>query len=149
MLAWIAPERSTLFVAFAALLSGLGMGLANNSFLVAVQSGVAAEDRGIATSSVVFMRMIGQSLGTAVFGGLVNARLSGVAAGEGDIVDRMLLPEFRQSLPVTALLPLLHQLSAAIGGVFLIDLLLAAALLGVSFFLPLGLSPIRPARGHR
>ena len=28
-------------------------------------------------------------------------------------------------------------------------MVLAAALLGVSFFLPLGLSPIRPARGHR
>ena len=149
MLVWIAPERSTLFVAFGALVSGLGMGLANNSFLVAVQSGVAAEDRGIATSSVVSMRMVGQSLGTAVFGGLVNARLSGVAAGAGDIVDRMLQPAFRQSLPTAELLPLLRELSGAIRGVFVIDLALGAALLSFCLFLPRGLNPIRPAHRPR
>src|SRR6185312_6776195 len=97
-----APARGILFVAFAALLSGFGMGLVNNSFLVAVQSTVAAEDRGVATSSVVFMRMVGQSLGTAVFGGIVNAGLADRAAG-ADLVDRMLMPQFRQSLPIAEL----------------------------------------------
>ncbi|MGH7088934.1 MAG: MDR family MFS transporter [Stellaceae bacterium] len=82
----IVPGRSTGFVAFAALLSGFGMGLANNSFLVAVQSNVAAEDRGAATSSLVFMRMVGQSLGTAVFGGIVNHQLKSRIPGAGDIV---------------------------------------------------------------
>ena len=81
MMLAIAPTRGTLFVALAALLTGFGMGLVNNSFLVAVQSNVAAEDRGVATSSVVFMRMVGQSLGTAIFGGIVNAALAGRVAG--------------------------------------------------------------------
>ena len=148
MLAAIAPARGTIFVAFAALLSGFGMGLVNNSFLVAVQSTVAAEDRGVATSSLVFMRMVGQSLGTAVFGGIVNAGLADRAAG-GDIVDRILVPAFRQSLPVAELVPLMRDFAASLHNVFLIDLVLAAAFLAACALLPAGLSPIRPARGSR
>ncbi len=146
MMVAIAPERGTVFVALAALLAGFGMGLVNNSFLVAVQSNVAAEDRGVATSSVVFMRMVGQSVGTAIFGGIVNAGLAGSAAGGGDIVDRILLPAFRQSLPPDQLVPLLDELGrgarqrvrdrrGARGGDPRLRLVAAA-----------GLSPIRPAR---
>jgi EmrB/QacA subfamily drug resistance transporter len=145
LLVAITPGRSTLFVAVAAMFSGLGMGLANNSFLVAVQSSVAAEDRGIATSSVVFMRMVGQSLGTAVFGGIVNANLSGQIAGGAELVDRMLMPAFRQSLPLATLTPLLDELGRAIGYVFEIDVALAAAILACAWLLPRGLSPTGPA----
>jgi EmrB/QacA subfamily drug resistance transporter len=149
MLVAIAPARGILFVAFAALLSGFGMGLVNNSFLVAVQSTVAPEDRGVATSSVVFMRMVGQSLGTAVFGGIVNAGLADRAAGGGDIVDRILVPAFRQSLPVAELVPLMRDFAASLHNVFVIDLILAAAFLAACALLPTGLSPIRPAHGPR
>jgi len=147
LLVFIAPDRSTWFVAAGALVSGFGMGLANNSFLVAVQSGVEAEDRGVATSSIVFMRMVGQSLGTAVFGGIVNAGLSARAAGAGhDIVDRILTPAFRQSLPIDALHGLMNEFGAALENVYLINLGLAVALLALCTLLPAGLSPIRPAR---
>jgi EmrB/QacA subfamily drug resistance transporter len=147
LLVFIAPDRSTWFVALGALVSGFGMGLANNSFLVAVQSGVEAEDRGVATSSVVFMRMVGQSLGTAVFGGIVNAGLSARDAGAGhDIVDRILTPAFRQSLPIDELHGLMNEFGAALENVYLINLGLAVALLAVCTLLPAGLSPIRPAR---
>jgi EmrB/QacA subfamily drug resistance transporter len=147
LLVFIAPDRSTWFVALGALVSGFGMGLANNSFLVAVQSGVEAEDRGVATSSVVFMRMVGQSLGTAVFGGIVNAGLSAHTAGAGrDIVDRILTPAFRQSLPIDELHGLMNEFGAALEHVYLINLGLAVALLVLCTLLPAGLSPIRPAR---
>lgn len=149
LLVAITPERSTWFVAGAALVSGLGMGLANNSFLVAVQSEVAAEDRGVATSSLVFMRMVGQSLGTAVFGGIVNAHLAGTAAAQGDIIDRVLMPSFRQSLPPAELGSLLAELAVAIRRVFIIDGVLAVALFATALMLPLGLSPIRRARHER
>ncbi|HXQ51884.1 MAG TPA: MDR family MFS transporter [Stellaceae bacterium] len=142
----IAPESSVMFVATAALIGGLGMGLANNSFLVAVQSTVAAEDRGVATSSVVFMRMVGQSIGTAVFGGIVNQQVASRIPGGGDIVDRMLAPGFRQTLPLDRLMPLLHEFAAALHNVFLIDLVLAMALVACCALLPPGLSPVRPAR---
>jgi MFS family permease len=146
LLVFIAPDRSTWFVALGALVSGFGMGLANNSFLVAVQSGVEAEDRGVATSSVVFMRMVGQSLGTAVFGGIVNAALAGRIAGAGDIVDRMLIPSFRDALAPAERAALMQALGASLHNVFLIDLVLAAALVGLAALLPRGLSPLTPRR---
>jgi EmrB/QacA subfamily drug resistance transporter len=140
LLLFITPDRSTFFVALAALVSGLGMGLSNNSFLIAVQSEVSAEDRGVATSSVVFMRMVGQSIGTAIFGGIVNAELAGHAGG-ADLVDRMLMPQFRQSLPLAELEPLLLDLGRAIRTVFDIDALLALGLLSCCLLLPRALSP--------
>jgi len=149
LIAAIVPERSILFVAFAALVTGLGMGLANNSFLVSVQSTVEVEDRGVATSSLVFMRMVGQSLGTAVFGGIVNAGLSRhMAGGGGDIVDRMLSPVYRQSLPLAELKPLMQDFAASLDTVFIINAGLALILLASTMFLPRGLSPTR-SRRHR
>jgi EmrB/QacA subfamily drug resistance transporter len=144
MVILIAPDRSTAFVAFAALVSGFGMGLANNSYLVAVQSNVAAEDRGTATSSVVFMRMVGQSFGTAVFGGIVNHELSQRMPGSGDIVDRILVPAYRASLPPAQLGPLMQDFAAALHTVFLINLGLALLLLSACTLLPRRLSPVRP-----
>ncbi|HUK59730.1 MAG TPA: MDR family MFS transporter [Stellaceae bacterium] len=144
LLAFIAPQRSALYVGFAACLSGFGMGLVNNSFLVAVQSTVDASDRGVATSSIVFMRMVGQTLGTAVFGGIVNAALAGRIAGAGDIVDRMLIPAFRDSLAPAERSALMEALGASLHNVFLIDLALALALLALAALLPRGLSPVRP-----
>jgi EmrB/QacA subfamily drug resistance transporter len=143
-LANIAPDRSTLYVAVAACLSGFGMGLVNNSFLIAVQSTVEASDRGVATSSIVFMRMVGQSLGTAVFGGIVNAALAGRIAGGGDIVDRMLIPSFRAALAPAERGALMQALGASLHNVFLIDLVLAAALATLAALLPHGLSPLTP-----
>ena len=122
------------------------MGLVNNSFLIAVQSTVEASDRGVATSSVVFMRMVGQSLGTAVFGGIVNAALAGRIAGAGDIVDRMLIPSFRDALAPAERAALMQALGASLHNVFLIDLVLAAALAGLAALLPRGLSPLTPRR---
>jgi EmrB/QacA subfamily drug resistance transporter len=146
LLAAISPERSTAFVAVTAMFTGFGMGLVNNSFLVAVQSTVEASDRGVATSSIVFMRMVGQSLGTAVFGGIVNAALAGRIPGGGDIVDRMLIPAYRQSLPAAQRLSLMHDLALSLHNVFYIDLALVVALLAIATLLPPGLSPVRPAR---
>ncbi len=150
LLAMIAPQRSALFVGAAACLSGFGMGLVNNSFLIAVQSMVEPSDRGTATSSVVFMRMIGQSLGTAVFGGIVNAGLAGKIAGVGgDIVDRMLIPAFRDALAPAERAALMQALGASLHNVFLIDLVLAAALAGLAVLLPRGLSPLTLRRQPR
>jgi hypothetical protein len=136
------------FVAFAALVTGFGMGLVNNSFIVSVQSNVLAEDRGVATSSLVFMRMVGQSLGTAVFGGIVNVGLSDRIAGGVDIVDRLLTPDFRNSLPADQVAALMSDVAHALHNVFLVDLALALALLCVCWLLPRGLSPIRGAHRH-
>jgi DNA-binding MarR family transcriptional regulator len=49
---------------------GVGMGLIMQVLVVAVQNAVRYEDLGVATSASTFLRMIGGSFGTAVFGAI-------------------------------------------------------------------------------
>ncbi|RVW06497.1 MDR family MFS transporter [Rhodococcus spongiicola] len=54
---------------------GLGMGLVAAPTLIAAQSSVDWGDRGVVTSTNMFARAIGSSVGVAVFGALVNSRV--------------------------------------------------------------------------
>jgi Na+/melibiose symporter-like transporter len=57
------------------LLLGAGFGLMSTPLLVGVQSTVERDRRGVATGSLMFSRFLGQSLGAAVFGAIVNSTL--------------------------------------------------------------------------
>jgi len=57
------------------LLLGLGMGLTVSPTLIASQSSVGWRDRGVVTANNLFLRSMGSSLGTAVFGAVANATL--------------------------------------------------------------------------
>jgi hypothetical protein len=77
---------------------GLGMGITNICFVVAVQSTVDQSQRGSATSSLAFARIIGQSLGAAVFGGMLNIGMAGLSAGGPDLIVQMMQPGLRRGL---------------------------------------------------
>ena len=69
---------------------GVGMGFVNAPVLVAVQSVVGWDRRGVVTSTNLFSRSIGSAVGVAVFGAIANVTLDGQvtsisasAAGEG------------------------------------------------------------------
>jgi EmrB/QacA subfamily drug resistance transporter len=69
---------------------GLGMGFVNAPILVAVQSVVDWDRRGVVTSTNLFCRSIGSAVGVAVFGAIANVTLDGQvssvsagAAGQG------------------------------------------------------------------
>jgi EmrB/QacA subfamily drug resistance transporter len=64
-------------VGAASLVIGLGMGLAVSPTLIASQSSVGWRERGVVTANNLFLRSIGSSLGTAVFGAVANAKLRG------------------------------------------------------------------------
>jgi EmrB/QacA subfamily drug resistance transporter len=57
------------------LVLGAGLGLISTPLVVGVQSTVPRERRGVATGSLMFCRFLGQSLGAAVFGAVVNSTL--------------------------------------------------------------------------
>ena len=121
---------------------GIGMGLTNNTFTVAVQGTVAWNQRGVATSTISFARILGQSLGAAIFGGTINAALAAHGA-VGDIVDRLLDPTLRQGMTSAETAPLMTAIAEGIHNVYLITgiLVLMVLLMGIS--MPAGLSPIR------
>jgi predicted MFS family arabinose efflux permease len=105
-----------------------GFGLGTNSliFTVAVQNAVTTADRGRATSLFYFSRMLGQAVGAAALGGVLNA---GLRSGGPDMMSdlRSLMGAAgRAALPegdVVRLLPVLHN---ALSGVFQCGLGIAA-----------------------
>jgi MFS family permease len=142
------PARSPVWAGTGAGLIGIGMGFTNNTFQVAIQSTVDWGQRGVATSTTVFSRIIGQALGAAVFGGLLNASVPAAIAGS-DIVARALDPSQRQSLPPALLHAVMQALAHGLHNVYLITglLILLVAIMGLN--LPAGMSPVRPARKPR
>ncbi len=74
-------------------LFGVGMGLCNTALVIAVQTSVAWEQRGIATASTMFFRTIGGALAVSVMGGVLNAALAGDPTISHDLAARVLSPE--------------------------------------------------------
>jgi EmrB/QacA subfamily drug resistance transporter len=137
------PGRTTSWAGAGAIISGFGMGLISNSFLVALQSTVDWHQRGTATSTAVFMRMTGQGVGTAVFGGILNVSLAGDLAGGGNFIDRMLDPALRDALPPAQMAVVRHDFAGALHNVYLLGGVVALVVLAASLLLPAGLSPAR------
>ncbi len=71
------PDTATLWqVALAMFVTGLGMGLSSSPLVVAVQSVVGWDRRGVVTGTTMFFRAIGSALGAAAFGAIANTTLS-------------------------------------------------------------------------
>jgi EmrB/QacA subfamily drug resistance transporter len=75
-LALLLDEGSSVYqVGATCLVVGLGMGLTVSPTLIAAQSSVGWQDRGVVTANNLFLRSLGSALGVAVFGALANAVL--------------------------------------------------------------------------
>lgn len=136
--------------ALGSFLMGMGMGLTSTTFIVAVQGAVSWEQRGVATSSNAFMRMLGSTVGVAVFGNILNnglvRQLASLpdtvksAVGTNPDVARMLLdPVTRHSLPAWVLQPLRDALFVSVHGVYVALAVTAVAGALVVRLIPRGL----------
>jgi EmrB/QacA subfamily drug resistance transporter len=61
----------------AAFVVGIGLGLSSSPTVVAVQTTVGWQQRGVATGTNMFARSIGSAVGVAIFGAIVNGTLDG------------------------------------------------------------------------
>jgi EmrB/QacA subfamily drug resistance transporter len=95
---------------------GLGMGFAAAPTLIAAQSAVGWQQRGVVTGTNMFFRSAGSAVGVAVFGAIVNATLG----GSGVDSDRV---------PPAALTTAVHQ-------VFLATVVLAVVMLAATLLMP-------------
>jgi len=73
VLVTMSPVSGPAWAATGAFLVGIGMGCCNTTYLVSVQGAAVLRERGAATASNMFMRIVGQASGAALFGALVNA----------------------------------------------------------------------------
>ena len=61
--------------------TGIGMGLVSITLVVAVQNAIEPAHRGVATSALLFFRNVGATLGVAIMGATLTARLGTRLAG--------------------------------------------------------------------
>jgi MFS family permease len=134
LLVLLHPGANPLQPIIAAGVMGLGMGITNISFVVAIQSNVEWSQRGAAMSSLFFSRIIGQSFGSAVFGGIFNAGLAGGSAASGSDFIHLLQEGSQQigNIPGSVLDALAHTLHS----IYLVSGLIAVLVLASVFAFP-------------
>ncbi len=139
-------DASLLWVNIGSALIGIGMGFCNTTFLVSVQASVGWAERGIATSSMLFMRTIGQSLGAGVAGAILNFSLSRTAPQAGDTLNQLLEPSLRATLDPATIAQLSHAIASSLHDVYVIAGALAAITLALIALMPAGASPTQAAK---
>lgn len=92
-------------------LFGIGLGFAATALLIAVQTSVGWELRGVATASNMFFRTIGGALGVGLMGGVLVSQLTKDPSVPLSAANELLGPEHGQGLPAE----LLRTLSGALG----------------------------------
>jgi MFS family permease len=121
---------------------GVGIGSVMPVLTLAVQNAIERKNLGTATSSVVFFRSIGSSLGAAIFGTILANRLThhivqSVPGNAGAAAANSLKGSAAglQHLPADVLHPVLISFAQSFHDVFLFGLPFAAAAFVASLFL--------------
>jgi EmrB/QacA subfamily drug resistance transporter len=83
-LALIGPTPLLWAVALCCFVVGLGMGLVATPSLIAAQSSVEWNQRGVVTGTNLFARSIGSAVGVAIFGAIANGIFVSLGKGEKD-----------------------------------------------------------------
>jgi EmrB/QacA subfamily drug resistance transporter len=140
-----------------AFVMGLGLGLLNTTYIVAIQSSVGWEQRGVATATNMLMRNLGNAVGAALLGGVLNARLASYidARGLSSVISldsvRQLIESGSGAVNVIAggaLSVLRDGLSTSLVLVFWVVAAFAAVILLISWRVP-DLDPDRIAEQER
>jgi MFS family permease len=141
LLVTLTPARGPLWASVGSLVIGIGMGLTNTTYIVAIQAAVPWHQRGAATSSCMFLRFLGQSLGTAMFGAVLNLTLLHRTPDLVTQADRLLDPTRRGELTPDALARLTDAVAAGLHNDYLLACVLAVLTVVLASLLPARLSP--------
>jgi hypothetical protein len=98
----------------------------------------------MATSSIMFMRIVGNSVGAAVFGAILNFGINRRIPEAGDAVNRLLEPAARHGLGAAEIGRLSEAVASSLHIVYVVAGLVAVVNLFLALSLPTSLSPTRP-----
>ena len=140
----LGPASGLLWAGAGSLLIGTGMGFCNTAFLVSTQASAGWNERGMATSSIMFMRIVGNSVGAAVFGAILNFGINRRIPEAGDAVNRLLEPAARHGLGAAEIGRLSEAVASSLHIVYVVAGLVAVVSLFLALSLPTRLSPTRP-----
>jgi EmrB/QacA subfamily drug resistance transporter len=142
MMLVIDSQTSPFYIAFCALVSGLGLGFSTTSFIVGIQNEVTWERRGVATASNLFLRSLGSTIWVAGLGSLLTnilvsqtEHLAGASRNPLDLVNAILNPAGKQLDPV-AHLAVQSGLTQAFHWVIVVEALTAVVALIIIWQMP-------------
>jgi EmrB/QacA subfamily drug resistance transporter len=121
---------------------GVGMGFANTALLIAVQTSVAWDQRGIATASTMFFRNIGGAVAVSVTGGVLNAALAADPTITPEMASQLLRPEALAGLAPALRDRVAGAISEGVGSIFWIIAAMAVGSFVASLWFPF--VPTRP-----
>ena len=136
-----APEDGLVWLGVAATLVGAGFGFSHSTYIIAVQSSVDYQQRGIATSTLYFSRMLGQAIGAALFGAIVNAGLRAGSPDTPEMVEAIMDPVRRAAFQTDTLGKLIDVLAGSLQNAYLVALGFAIFALILATRVPRGLRP--------
>jgi EmrB/QacA subfamily drug resistance transporter len=135
-LLFVAAGQNVIWLCAVCVTIGIGLGINSLVFVIAVQSGVPRADRGRAMALFYFSRLIGQALGAAAFGGMLNRGLERAAPGTHDIVRSLVDAPRRAALALPELDRLVATLAAALHSVYVLAGIIAVGVLLVALAVP-------------
>jgi EmrB/QacA subfamily drug resistance transporter len=141
LLLMLTPDRGVPWASAASSVMGIGMGFCNTAFIVSIQAAVAWGKRGAATSSCLFLRFIGQALGAASFGAVLNATIQHRAPEAVGLVNKLLEPNARETLGAAVQRELTGLVSTGLHNAYWLAVGLSVVTLVLVLRLPAGLSP--------
>ena len=141
MLTLLSPADGPIWAAVASFVMGIGMGFANTVFIVAIQASVPWRQRGAATSSNMFLRFVGQAVGAAGCGAVLNATMIGLDPSAPRAVDKLMDAASRAAMPADQLTHLTGVMAASLHNAYLLALAFSLITLIVASCITPRLSP--------
>jgi MFS family permease len=127
------PHWSLFVITF---LTGFGFGFAYTSFTGAVLDAVEWNLRGAAMAANTFIRTLGQTLGIAAFGTLLNHAVLGAGLPQGVDVNKILSPEAAHTIAPELLRSVREVLASGLHQVFVVLAVLTVASFLVTLWYP-------------
>lgn len=142
----LTPADGPFWASVGSLVIGIGMGFTSTVFIVSVQASVPWRQRGAATSSTMFLRFIGQSIGAAGCAAVLNATMVAIDPTAAHAVDRLLDATGRAAMSPAELAHLTDVVARSLHNAYLLASLFGVITLVVASRLPARLSPSRQIR---
>lgn len=137
LLAWSLDHGTGLAVPRVALgIMGAGMGFSTMAILLAVQTSVEWRQRGVATSSTMFFRIMGGTIAIGILGALLSGRLAAVPSVSSSQANELLGPAHGRTLTPTAFQALAAALDQSLVTIFWLIAAISVLAFLVSLYFP-------------
>ncbi|BAH83280.1 MFS transporter [Candidatus Ishikawella capsulata] len=136
LLVLINTKTSLIQLGLKTFIVGMGMGTISTTFVVSVQNHTHQNVRGICTASIMFSRIFGSALGTALMGAVLHYNLVRLLPEIHDPIKQIISVDYRHLLSINDLEKVVSQVALSLHRVFIVGLLTSLITLWIACKLP-------------